>query len=149
MLQENLLRITYTHSSALGGSTTTVAEFDYEGAVRRGWHPGATVATWGQAGLLRGRVRVEKSLWRPAAEAESSPVEHELPPEQVQKVADALSRLRFGVAPFENPVLHVNDGWSGDLKIESGDVTLHAHWFLDPPPHFDGFVDLIDAITPC
>jgi hypothetical protein len=147
MLEENLLRITYTNSSALGGTTTITAEVEYEHAVARGTRRDIQTG-WGQAKLLQGRVRVERSRWQLDDEERFPGAEHVLDAEALNRVATALKALRFGIAPFDNPVLYVTDGWSGDLKIEAGDVTVHAHWFLDPPPHFHGLVDLIDALTP-
>jgi hypothetical protein len=146
MLEENLQRITYTHSSALGGVTTTVAEMEYEGAVKRSRLCSSSDVGWGHAKLVRGTVRRHRARWRRDEEVPADDDQRTLSAEDLERIAEALKKLRLGIAPFEDPTLHVTDGWSGDLKIESGDVTLHAHWFLDPPAHLEGVKDLLNAI---
>lgn len=146
MLEENLLRITYTHSSALGGVTTTIAELEYEGAVERGRLRSSPDVGWGKGKFVRGAVRTQREQWRSDEEAPEGDDQRMLSAEDLQRIAAALKKLRLGIAPFENPILHVTDGWSGHLRIESGDVTLEAHWFLDPPAHLEGAKDLVSAI---
>lgn len=142
MSEENLLQITYMRSSAFSGRDVFSALFSYANPVPRATQGGSAGFSWGTAQLLTGRVEVTRAQWR-----EARARGYDLSPDRLGRVSTALKRLRLQLAPFEDPRLHVTDGHSGDLKIETGDVSLHLHWFLDPPPHFEGVGELIEAIT--
>jgi hypothetical protein len=133
----------------MGGASTIVAEFDVQAPVPRyEKHSKAEPLRWGDVQLVEGRVRREllpRNLWEDE-DVNPDTNERHMTVEQLKRVSDALRGLKLTVAPFENGVLGVCDGWSDDVRIEAGDVRIEVHWFLYPPPHFEGIAELCAAI---
>jgi hypothetical protein len=138
------MRITYTHSSALGGNTEYELLLDEDD----GW------ARFGHDQLLGKRPFEFRTGFFVASNKlgeEDARVAYlyknanrvSLERRQIDRITSALSALHIGVAQDSNAVAFTVDGWSGDLEIDSMDFSCRLGWFLDPPPAWRGVKELV------